>query len=200
MSSTPTVSFTSLNNIMGNLFLNYLYFKIILRLLLYLRKHKQSMFTQCILSLFLVLLNASPPLLCAFIHCNQHCAFVFRNSPISPFVRTHNRSLKNLERILSTQRNNWISPYQSAHCQDYPIQPVLAVGVYLLSGRGLWGPLLWDVAAPAGTGLSPKHHRALNESKKYLPPKHWETNPKIARTVFLSLSPIISQPTVQTMV
>ena len=142
VSSTPTVSFTSLNNIMGNLFLNYLYFKIILRLLLYLRKHKQSMFTQCIHSLFFVLLNASPPLLCAFIHCNQHCAFVFRNSPISPFVRTHNRSLKNLERILSTQRNNWISPYQSAHYQDYPIQPVLAVGVYPLSGRGLWGPLL----------------------------------------------------------
>ena len=105
VSSTSTVSLTSLNNIMEHLFFNYLYFKIILRLLLYLHKHKKSMSTQCILSLFFVLLNASPPLLCAFIHCNKRCAFVFRNSPISPILRTHNRSLKNLGRILSTQRN-----------------------------------------------------------------------------------------------
>ena len=35
-----------------NHFLNHLCFKVILRLLLHLRKHKHSMFTQCILSLF----------------------------------------------------------------------------------------------------------------------------------------------------
>ena len=186
---------------MGNLFLNYLYFKIIFRLLLYLRKHKKSMFTQCILSLFFVLLNASPPLLCAFIHCNKRCAFVFRNSPISPILRTHNRSLKNLGRILSTQRNTWYLPINQHTVKTIPFSQFLRSGCICSQDEDFgvrcseMSQHLRERAYPQNTITS-----ALNESSKYLPPKHWQTNPKIARTVFLSLSPIISQPTVQTMV